>query len=188
MADRIRSGDVFSNQEKRLQKNMDHYEFDDEYDLDEDMDIPGPGENEAQGVFAEEDSVFDDELEPHSHALVTRAEEIQPSLLPGQKAPTTRKLVSTWTADGHMVVAQAVDGQRVEQWRPPTPEEFELFKRQGRLVKGAVGASSEPSKGGGWKKILFSFAAIAALGGGGWYLYNRYKKDEDDLEDKAEEI
>lgn len=180
----IFSGDVFSNQEEDLQDDLDHYEFE---DMDDDIDIPGPGEDEAQGVFADRESVFDDELEDHSHHVVTRAQELQPALLPGKEAPVSHKIVSVWSKDGHMMVAHAINGQRVEEWRQPSKAEWQLFKERGQIVRPA-GSAVGSAEAGTWKKWALGAALLAAAGAAGWYYYQKQQESDEDLDENAKEI
>lgn len=143
-------------------------------------------DDDVEGVFEDEESIFDDEGPvDHANPVTTRAQEARVSALPGTPAPApARQLVAVFGADGQPQVAYTVDGQPQEQFRPPTPQELTLLQQRGRLVKGTI---EQPqtlgavSPGGSFltrnATLLGGLAAVAV--GAGVYFYQKKKKERD---------
>jgi hypothetical protein len=153
------------------------------------------GGTDAEGVFADQTSVFSTPRAPsadHSNALTTREmearryEDAKPSRqLPvaravynkraGFKPQPKRVLVAQFDAQGRPAVARFAGGQQLESFRPPTLAEFHSLKNNGRIVKGGIGQA--PTPGLPWKKIAVG-GSVLAVGGLAWYFWKKRKQDQ----------
>ena len=117
--------------------------------------------------------------------VTTNAREIAPEMLPGYTPTPVVQLLAVWDNKGRPMVARAVNGNPVEGYRPPTQEEWELLKNNGRMVRGGIGDVAAPPAANTMKKLLLGGLALAALGGG---LYYYVKKREDSMDDNVDEL
>ena len=149
-------------------------------------------EGDVEGVFEDEESIFDDEGSvDHRNPVTTRAQEEMVSALPGTPAPASaRQLVAVFGADGSPKVAYSVDGQMQGQFRAPTQQELLLLKQQGRLVQGGFTNSASSSVGAVAPSqsffvrnanLLGGLAAIAV--GAGVYFYQKKRRAAHDVEE-----
>lgn len=164
-----------------------------------------------QGVFADRESVFDTaRTVDHRNPVVTRAEETANELLPMRRPVTTKaQLVAVFDAQGRPFVAYHQNGRALERFRLPTPQEFEVLRARGQLVKGGLGeapagtapgaapmvpaAPAAPAAGGMNKTWLYVGAAAVGVGALAWWYMSRQKKapppranDEDDTSSDEE--
>lgn len=95
---------------------------------DEDfMDDDGDTGDGDAGIFGDTGDVLDREKESSRNPQETRAQEIQPEQMPGTPKPEPRRdLVFARDAYGNLMVAWSVDGNLVEAFRAPTPQELQL--------------------------------------------------------------
>lgn len=146
-----------------------------------------------QGVFADRESVFDTKRTvDRRNPVVTRAEETANELLPMRRPVSTKaQLVAVFDAQGRPFVAYHQNGRALERFRLPTPQEFEILKARGQLVKGGLGetapativpagaapvapaAAPASSMNKTW---LYVGAAAVAVGGLAWWYMNKQKK------------
>ena len=162
-----------------------------------------------QGVFADRESVFDSSRDPkvdRRNPVVTRAEETANELLPSRLPVSTKaQLVAVFDAQGRPFVAYHQNGRALEKFRLPTPQEFEVLRLRGQIVKGGLGEapaqaqapasvqpqSQQPPAAGSGKTWLYVGAAAVAVGGLAWWYMNKQKKgaaprknvDDDDTEE-----
>ena len=165
-----------------------------------------------QGVFADRESVFDTRRTvDRRNPVVTRAEETANELLPARRPVSTKaQLVAVFDAQGRPFVAYHQNGRALEKFRLPTPQEFEVLRMRGQIVKGGLGeaptaqapASAQPQQpqqqqqppASGNKTWLYVGAAAVAVGGLAWWYMNKQKKgaaprknaDEADADDGEE--
>jgi hypothetical protein len=165
-----------------------------------------------QGVFADRESVFDTQRAvDRRNPVVTRAEETANELLPSRLPVSTKaQLVAVFDAQGRPFVAYHQNGRALEKFRLPTPQEFEVLRSRGQLVKGGLGEAPEqapatvqpqqqqPPAAGSGKTWLYVGAAAVAVGGLAWWYMNKQKKgpgprknvddapDHDDADDTEE--
>jgi hypothetical protein len=145
-----------------------------------------------QGVFSDRESVFDTRRTvDHRNPVVTRAEETANELLPMRRPVSTKaQLVAVFDAQGRPFVAYHQNGRALERFRLPTPQEFEVLRSRGQLVKGGLGeapagaapASMAPAappapapQSGGNKTWLYVGAAAVAVGGLAWWYMSKQK-------------
>lgn len=148
-----------------------------------------------QGVFADRDSVFDTaKTVDHRNPVVTRAEETANELLPMRRPVTTKaQLVAVFDAQGRPFVAYHQNGRALEKFRLPTPQEFEVLRARGQIVKGGLGEAAPspspsaaagtgappgapPGDAPGGKTWLYVGAAALGVGALAWWYMNRQKK------------
>ncbi len=148
-------------------------------DPPDEEDPPEPAEKPSERRAARETNV------------TTVAEELIPEQIPGtagRNPPAVVQLLAVWDQQGRPSVAKAVNGSPVEAWRAPTPQEWELLRQGGRMVRGGLSAAPEVSAvpgGTAMKKLLIAGAALAAVGGlAYWYV----KKREDSMEEDVDEL
>lgn len=159
-----------------------------------------------QGVFADRESVFDTKRTvDHRNPVVTRAEETANELLPMRRPVSTKaQLVAIFDNQGRPFVAYHQNGRALERFRMPTPQEFEVLKARGQIVKGGLGEAPEQAAqapatvqqqppASGNKTWLYVGAAAVAVGGLAWWYMNKQKKapppranDEDDTSSDEE--
>jgi len=78
-------------------------------------------------VFGAPGDIFGSPSPSSENPQITRAQEQQPENFPGAAAPEPRRdLVFAQDAAGRTTVAWAVNGNLIEPFRPPTPEEMQL--------------------------------------------------------------
>jgi hypothetical protein len=179
--------------------------------------------NARAGIFSEGSSIFDDVVSNPNDAEVTRGQEAgateQPTGRPG--APNvppeqagTQQLVAFFDANGQVFVAYTEGGNRIEEWREPTKEEWGLLESRGQLVRGGLtsgvtggnpgglsvqGGAIAGYNGGGifgavpeegmtTGKWIAVAAAVAAVAAGGWYVYNKYASEDEELDEDADEV
>lgn len=157
-----------------------------------------------QGVFADRESVFDTKRTvDRRNPVVTRAEETANELLPAHRPVSTKaQLVAVFDAQGRPFVAYHQNGRALEKFRLPTPQEFEVLRLRGQLVKGGLGEAPEQAPAtqqqqqqpaSGNKTWLYVGAAAVAVGGLAWWYMNKQKKgpaprkNVDDAADDTEE-
>jgi hypothetical protein len=139
-----------------------------------------------QGVFADRDSVFDSGRKvDHRNPVVTRAEETANELMPLRRPVTTMaQLVAVFDAQGRPFVAYHQNGRALEKFRLPTPQEFEILRARGQIVKGGLGDAAPatvppppppPPPPAANRTWLYVGAAAAAVGIGAW-LYMKKQK------------
>lgn len=140
-----------------------------------------------QGVFADRESVFDtSRTVDHRNPVVTRAEETANELLPARRPVTTKaQLVAVFDAQGRPFVAYHQNGRALERFRLPTPQEFEVLRARGQIVKGglgeaapsgvAPGAQTQPPAPGLNKTWLYVGAAALGVGALAWWYMNKQK-------------
>lgn len=138
-----------------------------------------------QGVFADRDSVFDSGRKvDHRNPVVTRAEETANELMPLRRPVTTMaQLVAVFDAQGRPFVAYHQNGRALEKFRLPTPQEFEILRARGQIVKGGLGDAAPatvpppppPPPPAANRTWLYVGAAAAAVGVGAWW-YMKKKK------------
>ena len=143
-----------------------------------------------QGVFADRESVFDTKRTvDRRNPVVTRAEETANELLPAHRPVSTKaQLVAVFDAQGRPFVAYHQNGRALEKFRLPTPQEFEVLRLRGQLVKGGLGEAPEQAPAqapatvqqqppaSGNKTWLYVGAAAVAVGGLAWWYMNKQKK------------
>jgi hypothetical protein len=167
-----------------------------------------------QGVFADRESVFDTKRTvDRRNPVVTRAEETANELLPAHRPVSTKaQLVAVFDAQGRPFVAYHQNGRALEKFRLPTPQEFEVLRVRGQLVKGGLGEApaqapaqapatvqqQQQPPASGNKTWLYVGAAAVAVGGLAWWYMNKQKKgpaprknapaapDHDDADDTEE--
>jgi len=136
-----------------------------------------------QGVFADRDSVFDSGRKvDHRNPVVTRAEETANELMPLRRPVTTMaQLVAVFDAQGRPFVAYHQNGRALEKFRLPTPQEFEILRARGQIVKGGLGDAAPattaaaapppppPPPPAANRTWLYVGAAAAAVGIGAWW-------------------
>lgn len=136
-----------------------------------------------QGVFADRESVFDSGRNvDRRNPVVTRAEETANQLMPLRRPVTTMaQLVAVFDAQGRPFVAYHQNGRALEKFRLPTPQEFEILRARGQIVKGGLGdaapattaaAAPPPAANRTW---LYVGAAAAAVGVGAWWYLKKKK-------------
>jgi hypothetical protein len=161
-----------------------------------------------QGVFADRDSVFDTKRAmDRRNPVVTRAEETANELLPARLPVSTKaQLVAVFDAQGRPFVAYHQNGRALEKFRLPTPQEFEVLRSRGQLVKGGLGEAPDAAPAApvtpaqqaatSNKTWLYVGAAAVAVGGLAWWYMNKQKKgsaprknadDADDAHDDADD-
>lgn len=169
-------------------------ELDDESEEDEEEEerpvkdvTPGIQPQEKQGVFADKDSVFDSKKKAdHRNPVVTRAEETANQLLPMRRPVTTKaQLVAIFDSQGRPFVAYHQNGRALEKFRLPTPQEFEVLRARGQIVKGGLGdaatvstpttGTSDQPKNRTW---LWVGAAAVGVGAAAWWYMKRQKDKE----------
>jgi hypothetical protein len=136
-----------------------------------------------QGVFADRESVFDTKRRvDHRNPVVTRAEEQANQLFPDQRPISTKaQLVAVFDAQGRPVVAYHQNGRALEKFRLPTPQEFEVLRARGQIVKGGLGeaapdaAASSTAKPAN-KTWLYVGAAAVGVGALAWWYMKKQKK------------
>jgi hypothetical protein len=144
-------------------------------------------DSDTEGVFEDEESIFDDEGSvDHANPVTTRAQETMVSALPGTPAPApARQLVAVFGADGSPKVAYAIDGQPQEQFRAPSQQELVMLKERGRLVQGSVENTAPAAVGavapsGSFltrnASLLGGLAAVAV--GARVYFYQKKKREK----------
>lgn len=195
--------DLFDDMEEEAEE-LNGAESDDESEDEEDTDESAPEEEPQerapmgaivpqgkQGVFADRESVFDTKRTvDHRNPVVTRAEETANELLPMRRPVSTKaQLVAVFDAQGRPFVAYHQNGRALERFRLPTPQEFEVLRARGQLVKGGLGeaaapatiipaasASASPPANGMNKTWLYVGAAAVAVGGLAWWYMQKQKK------------
>ena len=195
--------DLFDDMEEEAEE-LNGAESDDESEDEEDTDESAPEEEPQerapmgaivpqgkQGVFSDRESVFDTKRTvDHRNPVVTRAEETANELLPMRRPVSTKaQLVAVFDAQGRPFVAYHQNGRALERFRLPTPQEFEVLRARGQLVKGglgeaaapatiipAVSASASPPANGMNKTWLYVGAAAVAVGGLAWWYMQKQKK------------
>jgi hypothetical protein len=168
-----------------------------------------------QGVFSDRQSIFDSSRDPRvdrRNPVITRAEETANELLPAHRPVSTKaQLVAVFDAQGRPFVAYHQNGRALEKFRLPTPQEFEVLRLRGQIVKGGLGeapaqaqapaqtpAQAQTSAQGqppasGSKTWLYVGAAAVAVGGIAWWYMSKQKKaprknaDADDTDADTEE-
>ena len=167
-----------------------------------------------QGVFSDRESVFDTRRTvDHRNPVVTRAEETANELLPMRRPVSTKaQLVAVFDSQGRPFVAYHQNGRALEKFRLPTPQEFEVLRVRGQIVKGGLGEApaqapaqapatqqqQQPPAAGMNKTWLYVGAAAVAVGGLAWWYMSKQKKaparknapaapDHDDADDGDEE-
>lgn len=135
-----------------------------------------------QGVFADRESVFDTRRRvDHRNPVITRAEEQANQLFPDQRPISTKaQLVAVFDAQGRPFVAYHQNGRALEKFRLPTPQEFEVLRARGQIVKGGLGeaapdatsSASTPSN----KTWLYVGAAAVGVGALAWWYMKKQKK------------
>lgn len=138
-----------------------------------------------QGVFADRDSVFDSGRKvDHRNPVVTRAEETANELMPLRRPVTTMaQLVAVFDAQGRPFVAYHQNGRALEKFRLPTPQEFEILRARGQIVKGGLGDAAPatatppppPPPPAANRTWLYVGAAAAAVGVGAWWYMKKQK-------------
>lgn len=147
---------------------------------------PGVEPQGKQGVFADRESVFDTQRKvDHRNPVVTRAEELSNQLMPMRRPVTTKaQLVAIFDAQGRPFVAYHQNGRALEKFRLPTPQEFEVLRARGQLVKGGLGDAApspgttpppEQPKNRTW---LWIGAAAVGVGAAAWW-YMKKQKDKE---------
>lgn len=158
-----------------------------------------------QGVFADRDSVFDSGRKvDRRNPVVTRAEETANELMPLRRPVTTMaQLVAVFDAQGRPFVAYHQNGRALEKFRLPTPQEFEILRARGQIVKGGLGDAAPattppppPPPPAANRTWLYVGAAAAAVGVGAWWYMKKQKgaapkmpraNDDADSDDSDEE-
>lgn len=155
-----------------------------------------------QGVFSDRESVFDTKRTvDHRNPVITRAEETANELLPGRRPVSTKaQLVAVFDNQGRPFVAYHQNGRALERFRMPTPQEFEILKARGQLVKGGLGEAgpapiasgtpaaplAPPAAPGLNKTWLYVGAAAVAVGGLAWWYMSKQKKPRSNESDGAD--
>ena len=139
-----------------------------------------------QGVFADRESVFARGRKvDHRNPVVTRAEETANELMPLRRPVTTMaQLVAVFDAQGRPFVAYHQNGRALEKFRLPTPQEFEILRARGQIVKGGLGDAAPatatppppPPPPAANRTWLYVGAAAAAVGVGAWWYLKKKKK------------
>jgi hypothetical protein len=148
-----------------------------------------------QGVFSDRQSIFDsnhDRKVDRRNPVITRAEETANELLPMHRPVSTKaQLVAVFDAQGRPFVAYHQNGRALERFRLPTPQEFEVLRARGQIVKGGLGEAAAaaggaapaggaptapPAAGGMNKTWLYVGAAAVAVGGLAWWYMQKQKK------------
>jgi hypothetical protein len=146
-----------------------------------------------QGVFSDRQSIFDsnhDRKVDRRNPVITRAEETANELLPMHRPVSTKaQLVAVFDAQGRPFVAYHQNGRALERFRLPTPQEFEVLRARGQIVKGGLGEASAPAAGapaaapsapsaaGGMNKTwLYVGAAAVGVGALAWWYMQKQKK------------
>lgn len=196
--------DLFDDMEEEAEELNGAADGDDESEDEEDTDESAPEEEPQerapmgaivpqgkQGVFSDRESVFDTKRTvDHRNPVVTRAEETANELLPMRRPVSTKaQLVAVFDAQGRPFVAYHQNGRALERFRLPTPQEFEVLKARGQIVKGglgeaaapativpASGAPASPPANGMNKTWLYVGAAAVAVGGLAWWYMQKQKK------------
>lgn len=195
--------DLFDDMEEESEELAGAAGADESDDEDEDESAPAEEPQESappgaivpqgkQGVFADRESVFDTKRTvDRRNPVVTRAEETANELLPMRRPVSTKaQLVAVFDAQGRPFVAYHQNGRALERFRLPTPQEFEILKARGQLVKGGLGetapativpagaapvAPAAPASSMN-KTWLYVGAAAVAVGGLAWWYMNKQKK------------
>jgi hypothetical protein len=200
--------DLFDDMEEESEELAGAAGADESDDEDEDESAPAEEPQESappgaivpqgkQGVFADRESVFDtNRTVDRRNPVVTRAEETANELLPMRRPVSTKaQLVAVFDAQGRPFVAYHQNGRALERFRLPTPQEFEILKARGQLVKGGLGeapgaapativpavapvapaAPAAPASSMN-KTWLYVGAAAVAVGGLAWWYMNKQKK------------
>lgn len=206
--------DLFDDMEEEAEElagvdDADDEDADDEEDVDED-DEPEERPSKVvlgstiepqgkQGVFADRDSVFDSGRKvDHRNPVVTRAEETANELMPLRRPVTTMaQLVAVFDAQGRPFVAYHQNGRALEKFRLPTPQEFEILRARGQIVKGGLGDAAPatvppppppPPPPAANRTWLYVGAAAAAVGVGAWLYMKKQKgtapRANDDADDE----
>lgn len=160
-------------------------------------------DEEAPEELDEEEASEPEADEPEAFAkqgtrpiTTTRARERMVEQVPGFPEPEpVLQLLSEFGNNGAVRVALASDGQRMEQWRTPTKEEWALLQQRGRLIKGGIGASPapaaqvltqavapQPAAASLLPKLLLGGLAVAAAGTA-FYFWRQNKEMEDNVEE-----
>ena len=156
-----------------------------------------------QGVFSDRESVFDTRRTvDHRNPVITRAEETANELLPAHRPVSTKaQLVAVFDAQGRPFVAYHQNGRALERFRMPTPQEHEVLRLRGQLVKGGIGeagpAGAAPavvppaaggSAGGMNKTWLYVGAAAVGVGALAWWYLQKQKKPTRANDDDADDV
>jgi hypothetical protein len=143
-----------------------------------------------QGVFSDRQSIFDsnhDRKVDRRNPVITRAEETANELLPMRRPVSTKaQLVAVFDAQGRPFVAYHQNGRALERFRLPTPQEFEVLRARGQLVKGGLGeapaapaaapAPVAPTAAPMNKTWLYVGAAAVGVGALAWWYMQKQKK------------
>jgi len=147
-----------------------------------------------QGVFSDRQSIFDSSRDPRvdrRNPVITRAEETANELLPAHRPVSTKaQLVAVFDAQGRPFVAYHQNGRALEKFRLPTPQEFEVLRLRGQIVKGGLGEAPAQAQApaqapaqtqgqppaSGSKTWLYVGAAAVAVGGIAWWYMSKQKK------------
>ncbi len=143
------------------------------------------------GIFSGR-ALFDDieSREDVRKVNVSRADEMEDEVMPGGAlVPVdTQQLIAIFDANGSVRVALTEEGNRIEEWRQPTKQEWALLKNEGQIVRGGMGdvpATTAPASGMTATKWAVVAGAVAVAAGAGIYFWQKYKDDV--LEEEAEE-
>lgn len=142
-----------------------------------------------QGVFSDRESVFDTKRTvDHRNPVITRAEETANELLPARRPVSTKaQLVAVFDAQGRPFVAYHQNGRALERFRLPTPQEFEVLRARGQIVKGGIGetpapgaapaAAAAPASSNMNKTWLYVGAAALGVGALAWWYMKKQKSE-----------
>jgi len=146
--------------------------------------------------MTDDDSLLGDwELDGEDEAAVVAEKSVDVARAQEQRSVA---LVAVFDASGQPVVARTVmDGgvaKRLEDWRTPTPDEYNALMWGGKIVKGGVVGERVPAgtrlsealqrvplgaadgQKRDWKKIgLWTVGTVVALGGG-YYAYRKWSE------------
>lgn len=170
-------------------------------------------DSQPEGIFTDNESLFhghdpssgdDPRHVDHMDREVTRGQELSPERAigpqgqsPAALAAPTQQLVAHFDVNGQPIVAYTEGGNRIEEWRRPTEEEWNFLRERGQIVRGGLtsGVASGAPNGafglgattpstmtpGKWTAAVIAGLAVLA---GGYYAYTKYKEDEVEEEDE----
>ena len=213
--------DLFDDMEEEAEELAGVDDADDDDDTEDEEDVDEDDEPEErpskvvsgatiepqgkQGVFADRESVFDSGRNvDRRNPVVTRAEETANQLMPLRRPVTTMaQLVAVFDAQGRPFVAYHQNGRALEKFRLPTPQEFEILRARGQIVKGGLGDAAPatvppppppPPPPAANRTWLYVGAAAAAVGVGAWWYMKKQKgtspkmpRANDDVSDDADD-
>jgi hypothetical protein len=152
----------------------------------------------------EDEAEEQEEVAPSVRQLEARGRNADPPryfdtpLPQGTQRAGKLRLVGRFDDQGQAVVARFEGRKQLEHWRRPTEAEARLllknkqFMRGGPLAaqRGGMGDFDEDGneKRGSKLKWGIGFALVAALVGGGYYLYKTQKDEDEEIDDNTEDL